>query len=615
MNSYDRNLILQNVQRRYVRIRVLTKEWFPKGDITGRCTSGSISIDSSSNIRRTASLTLVYDNDSRDTINDLAINNYIQLYCGIEDNDTSEVMWYSEGVFIISDGGIKVSQTDRSISLNLSDMMVDLTGDRAGVLHAYTTKAQYSQRIDDVIVEVLKLGNIPYYSVCQIHPNGDPYYYIKEYDKTKDIGGPTKIKTEIDGKTYYKYEYTTCGDDAVIRTYLDKRYFGIPYEMKFEVGVSCYDILSKLVGLYPYYEMYFASNGTFVCKPTETENYNDMVLVDDELMKEVTISDDITINWAEVKNRIEVWGKDGKSYGEAYDTKGDSLFREDAVGTRRLVISSSEYGVNTENICDRYGDAEAANEMLKKQAEAAVRLDNAKLEYNQAAKIADEAAMKEAQAKIDVANQLYDYYGSELSKLVVLSGNILAKQWAEFMLWKKCRLQDKITITTILMPSLNEVGFKLGYRSKSDGQYKTWYVTGIQHDIAANTTTLTASLFDESMTARFMMQLATPVITSATAEDNGITVSVNAVPYAETYELYINDIFVSSSSSATIPYNFSSDSADGTYTVKVAATAEGFLRSELSEAETVTFTRKYYIIDENGNHITAENGDKLIFQR
>lgn len=599
MTSYDRNLILQNVQKRYIRLRVLSKEWLPLGDITGRCVSGSISIDSSSNARRSASLTLVYDTASRDVVNSLAINNYVQVYCGIEDNDTAEVMWYSQGVFVISDGGIKVSQTDRSISLNLSDMMIDLTGDRAGTLHAYTSKVARSQRIDDVMLEVLGLGNVPYYNICSIHPNISVEKFLSIY--SYDPGGITK--TEIE-------------DESEARKKLDEEYYGISYDMKFEVGVSCYDILSKLVGMYPYYEMYFAANGTFVCKQSMSEEYNDLVLVDDEFMKEVTISDDIDINWSEVKNHIEVWGKEGKYFGEASDTKGDSPFREDAVGTRRLVVSSNEYGVDTENICDKYGDEELANKLIQEQAKLEQIVEDTYKDYyseETSALDVNDPVRKEKYQKYSKAEADLASNKSKLADIVTMSGDNLAAEWAEYLLWKKCRLQDKIVITTILMPSLNEVNFKLGYRSKTDSKYRTWYVTGVQHDLASNTTTITASLFDNSVTARYLSRLGTPVIANVVSDNVSVTVTTDDVRYAEIYELYIDDILVATSTYNTVSYAFDNNISEGSHTVKVTVSADGFLRSQYSEECSFTRTRKFRILDENGNYITAEDGSRLIY--
>lgn len=53
---------LQNIQSRYIRLELLNYQFQTVNNLEGICTTGSISIDANSDIRRTGSLTLVVTN-------------------------------------------------------------------------------------------------------------------------------------------------------------------------------------------------------------------------------------------------------------------------------------------------------------------------------------------------------------------------------------------------------------------------------------------------------------------------------------------------------------------------------------------------------------------------
>ena len=168
INPYDISLVKQKEQKRYAVLRIVNREKRNVCSIRGEYISGGVDIDESSNIRRTANVTMKVRESDIENLAHLAMNYYVRLYEGIEDNDTLEVSWYKQGTFIITQNSVKFDKVTRTLSLSLADLMTDLTGDRAGVLHAFSSIAKNSQRIDTVMKNVLKICGVTDYDITPI---------------------------------------------------------------------------------------------------------------------------------------------------------------------------------------------------------------------------------------------------------------------------------------------------------------------------------------------------------------------------------------------------------------------------------------------------------------
>ena len=337
VGSQEIALVKQNNQRRYVKLQVLNRDWRSVAVIQGKLVSCNVSIDGSENVKRTASVSIETEHDYVNTPNgiidlqrDLPIDSYIKLWAGIEDANTLRVRWYSQGVFIITQSSYNFDPATRTLSMTLADLMTDLNGERGGELHAYTSIVKNKQRCDDVIKNVLELIGINTYSI-------EPITVLRPVNEPFDENA-----TEDD---YY-----------------------IPYDMNFSVGVTAYEIINKIVGLYPYYEMGFDENGMFYVRKEMLEQDDSYVVINAEDIASLVLSEDVSIDWNYVRNHIEVWGKDGKYYGEADDDNPESPFQVNAIPVRRMVVKDNEYGVDTNAICDQYRDTELAKTLLEEQA-------------------------------------------------------------------------------------------------------------------------------------------------------------------------------------------------------------------------------------------------------
>lgn len=574
VTSKDIALVKQHNQVRHSMLRIVNREKRNVYTVIGRYISGGVDIDETSSTRRTANVTMqVYENDIVNLAY-LFMNYYVRLYEGVEDNDTLEVSWYLQGTFIINQNSVKFDKATKTLSFSLSDLMTDLTGDRAGVLHAYQSITKNSQRIDDVMKNVLEICGVTDYDITPICAYRKAFNFWDEKQSEED--------------------------------------FLVPYDLEFPAGVTAYDILDKLVNLYPNWEMFFDLNGRFICQRKVVEEDNSYVAMDAERLSGLIISESINIDWSKVKNIVEIWGKEGKFYGEAKDENPESPFNVAANKPLRLVETKDQ-------IYDRYSyPDEKTAEKIKSD------IDKTKKEIGVASItiVKDEVSLaalkknggsseeiKKLQGEItknkgklaSLKSQLKQYESQSNGTLEV-SGDDMAKEWAEQLLYENCRMQDSITLECIGLPFLNNTGFKLSYRSKIDNKIRTYIVKSISHSSSNNsaTTTINAIRFYAEQSSALQNQLEAPTILNADINGMIVTVTVSEVKYAEQYNLYIDRKLSATSTGTTLSFELPSKYV-GEHYINVEAYANDFAPNE-TETIVLSFARG----------IDTANGDTLV---
>ena len=131
----------------YAKIIALDINELPIDQIEGRVTGGSVSIDGDSTVRRTCNLTMV--------ANQVEINDYywgiktkFSLEIGLKNNLTNkkyqpgqdsiypDIVWFKQGIFIITSFNSSLALNNCTISLTGKDKMCLLNGDLGGQLFA-----------------------------------------------------------------------------------------------------------------------------------------------------------------------------------------------------------------------------------------------------------------------------------------------------------------------------------------------------------------------------------------------------------------------------------------------------------------------------------------------
>lgn len=257
ITSNQFNTSLQNIQSRYIKLELLNYQFQTVDNIEGVCTGGSISIDANSDVRRTGSVELVIADSSFEVASGgkIWLDKYIRVWIGTASLITGEVEYTNCGIFIIDAPSYQYNPSTNTLTLSLLDMMAKLTGVRNGYLPGTPVVLSAGENIRKAIIDTLALGGFTKYVVEEAPSPGT-----------------------------------------------------IPVDLEFGQGATVYDLLSGLRDIYPSYEMYFDVNGVFYYKPIPTGE-NEPVYIDDSLWNNVVIDENIVVDFQNVKNVIEVYGR------------------------------------------------------------------------------------------------------------------------------------------------------------------------------------------------------------------------------------------------------------------------------------------------------------------
>lgn len=266
---------LQAIQNRFIKLELLNYNYQKVDELEGICMSGNISINADSDIRRTANVVLAVQGASFE-VNPggrIWLDKYIRLWVGTENLNTGEIEWINCGMYIIDAPSYSFDATNNSLSLTLLDMMAKLTGMRNGYLPGIPATIKAGENIREAIIDTLALGGFTKYVVEEAPSPGT-----------------------------------------------------VPNDLEFDQGATVYTLLSALRDIYPSYEMYFDVNGVFYYKPIPTGD-NDPIMFDDTLWGKITISEELTVDFQNVKNIIEVYGRthDPEHYSDTATVSGSNI--------------------------------------------------------------------------------------------------------------------------------------------------------------------------------------------------------------------------------------------------------------------------------------------------
>lgn len=183
--------------------------------------------------------------------------------------------WYAKGIYAFNQNGFSYDATTHSVSISCVDLVAMLDGSLSGTLTGYKTVIPAGEKISKAIIETFKLG-------------GMNDYIVNYWNRT------------------------------------------IPYDLEFSSETSIWDILKELRDLYYPFEMFF-NDTTFVCQEIPS-GFDDPIVLNNEVLQDLIISENGDIDYTEVKNCVEVFGASVN-----YDTYVDN---------EHMVISSASESGN-----------------------------------------------------------------------------------------------------------------------------------------------------------------------------------------------------------------------------------------------------------------------------
>lgn len=254
------SIVKQPYRDLYCKVDLLNYQFQVVDEISGVVISDSWTISATSDIRRTGTLIIAPDNSDAYKIqagSKIFLDKYIQVYIGIKDNTTNEIIYNNMGIYLINNPTHTFDSTTNQITLQLVDLMAKLTGLRNGYLTGYEYQLKEGQNVREIIIAVLA-----------------------------EVG-------------FYNYNIEIDEED----------YQTIQFDMSIDGTGTLYDILKTINdNQYVNYQMYFDVNGVFHFNRIPMD-YQDTVMVDDDIWKYTYISHEVTTDYESLKNDIVVLGK------------------------------------------------------------------------------------------------------------------------------------------------------------------------------------------------------------------------------------------------------------------------------------------------------------------
>lgn len=333
----------------YAKIILLSfKDEEPIKEIQGSITSGNLSVNGSSAIRRTINLTMLasIDNSNLEDIdNEISINKKIKVLIGYDNplksyKNYGDIIWFPCGLFVLSSANISRSTSGWNISITGKDKMCLLDGTAGGTLPASITFHESLVQLDngDVEIQYPTIFQIIYEAVN--HWGGEAIENIIITDIDEEI--KMLVRYMGDKPVYFSNDYQSLsfeaqkdyphmfsyGQDAGYK-YTD---FTYPGELVLNAGDTVVTLLDKIVSTLGNYEYFYNIDGKFVFQ--EIKNYLNtgsplLKLSPEDYMRsynnakflysltDLDTTTAITRNskYDNVKNDFYVWGKRKTSTG------------------------------------------------------------------------------------------------------------------------------------------------------------------------------------------------------------------------------------------------------------------------------------------------------------
>lgn len=134
-------LELANIYENINGTLYFNSEFKPIADISGELTSGSLSCDSTSDIRRNLNVGFFIKDDSYKigANKKIWLNKFIIAYLGVGTYLVENIRYYPLGVYIMNNASYSYSSNDNSLSLSCTDLVALLNGDRDGIIPGMQT--------------------------------------------------------------------------------------------------------------------------------------------------------------------------------------------------------------------------------------------------------------------------------------------------------------------------------------------------------------------------------------------------------------------------------------------------------------------------------------------
>lgn len=342
-NTFLKALDSSKIRTQLVKITILDfRTEKPLNEITGTISSGSISVNSSSSIRRTLNLSMYTNNTTKNIENlenEISLNKKIRVEIGYKNPlkaylHYGEVIWFPCGVYIINSASINIGTTGATITISAKDKMAQLNGEAGGTIAATTI---FHERYETLPSGEVLISHPTIYQIIQEavhHLGGEPLYNIIISDLDTEIRMPKKYigSQKIyfnEGYSSFSYEKNSSYNqeikyqDIMGYTMVD---FIHPGELIFQGGSTVEALLKKICETLGNFEFFYDLDGRFIfqeiknylntttdLKQLQAKDYlrfyNTPIYTSSFDDKETVVSINRSPKYENLKNDFIVWGK------------------------------------------------------------------------------------------------------------------------------------------------------------------------------------------------------------------------------------------------------------------------------------------------------------------
>lgn len=451
----DYNILSQQIITKYIKLEILNFQYNVVDEISGNLTAMSVNIDSESDLRRSCNLTFVVTDASFDVKagNKIWIDKFCRPWVGYENIYTGKIQWYNQGIYLINAPSWRYNATTHELSLAGLDLASKLTGLRNGELEGIPTKIPAGSSVREAMIAAIELAG------------------------------------------FTKYTISECKD-------VDGNIIAVPNDIEIAQGGTVWNIVTQLRDILPRYETFFDVDGVFIYQPIPTGS-GDPVIIDDTIWPNLLIDESINNDFESVKNYIEVYGRTlDPSYFSTNTTYSGSTLSLTVADYPTALTDNTIVGFTTPST----GDISATSGIsLKMNSLAAsvlheygtnnlvTALDNETyyvVYYNQGWYLMghqqpvgiayDDNPDSPFYVNGSIGRIRHVLYGGEYENI---TSDKLALERAKYELWKRTRLQDSITLTSIPNPWLDvNVLISHAIRGKSQENAAQYIIKSISTD-------------------------------------------------------------------------------------------------------------------------------------
>lgn len=451
----DYSILSQQIITKYIKLEILNFQYNVVDEISGNLTAMSVNIDSGSDLRRSCNLTFVVTDASFDVKagNKIWLDKFCRPWVGYENIYTGKIQWYNQGIYLINAPSWRYNATTHELSLAGLDLASKLTGLRNGELEGIPTKIPAGSSVREAMIAAIELAG------------------------------------------FTKYTISECKD-------VDGNIIAVPNDIEIAQGGTVWNIVTQLRDILPRYETFFDVDGVFIYQPIPTGS-GDPVIIDDTIWPNLLIDESINNDFESVKNYIEVYGRTlDPSYFSTNTTYSGSTLSLTVADYPAALTDNTIVGFTTSST----GDISATGSIsLKMNSLAAsvlyeygtnnpvTTLDNDTyyvVYYNQGWYLMghqqpvgiayDDNPDSPFYVNGSIGRIRHVLYGGEYENI---TSDKLALERAKYELWKRTRLQDSITLTSIPNPWLDvNILISHAIRGKSQENAAQYIIKSISTD-------------------------------------------------------------------------------------------------------------------------------------